>query len=202
MTRLDHSQALFAFLGLGIANLAALNHWALPGTFTETEVNSATDAQAVSILRPTPVPEPVQPTAAHVNSLPSAAGPEPTPAAAVTAEASPPAAQVATATSASAVVEFQRGTWWIGRRGRNVLRDSLAQLPRGQVVIEIDGHADAAGPRGLNQRISEERAQAVAALLEHSGLTAAQIEVRAFGERKPRKLGSNRRVEIRIRGAQ
>src|SRR5262245_53914067 len=108
MIRFDHSQALFAFLGLGIANLLALNHWALPGMFTETEVNSATDAPPVSVLRPAPLlPAPTPPAAAHVNSVPAAGSADPAPSATASATTEPPATQV---TSAEAVVEFQRGT--------------------------------------------------------------------------------------------
>lgn len=191
MIRLDQGQALIALLALGGADLAALNHWALPGTRSVTEIDAATDGS-----RP--------PSPKLVATLPpSAAGPV-TPAPDAREDPQLPAASPITsppAAGARAVILFGRGTWWVGRRGRAALRESVAQLPQGQLVVEIDGHADATGPRVLNQRISEERAQAVAALMRRSGVAAAQIQLHAFGERRPSNVGSNRRVEIRIRGA-
>lgn len=178
MTKLDHGYVLIAFLGLGAADLGALNLWALPGLFTVTEADAASDA--------------LQPSAA-ATPQPPAAEEHPTPA---VAEAEPEPVPVG-----NAVVLFGRGSWSVGRQGRATLRDLLVDVYRERVLVEIDGHADAAGPEALNQRISEQRAQAVAAVLLQSGVTADQIQVRAFGERNPSRDGQSRRVEIRIRGA-
>lgn len=175
MTKLDH--VLIAFLGLGAADLGVLNLWALPGLFTVTEASAASDA-----LQPTASIEP-QPPAAEETPTPSVAEPEPVP-------------------DGNAVILFGRGSWTVTRQGRATLRDLLADVYRERVLVEIDGHADAAGPEALNQRISEQRAQAVAAVLLRSGVTTDQIQVRAFGERNPSHDGRSRRVEVRIRGAQ
>jgi OmpA-OmpF porin, OOP family len=166
MTKLDHGYVLIAFLGLGAADLGALNLWALPGLFTVTEADAASDTlqpPAAAHNIPTPVTEPI---------------PE-----------------------ESATIQFGRGSWSVGRRGRATLRDMIASGYRERVLVEIDGHADAAGPADLNQRISEQRAQAVAALFLRAGVAADQIQVRAFGEQNPSQDGRSRRVEIRIRGA-
>jgi OmpA-OmpF porin, OOP family len=175
MTRLDH--VLIAFLGLGAADLGALNLWALPGLSTVTEADAASDA-----LQPTAAAT-SQPTAAEISPMPTVVEAEPVP-------------------DGNAVVLFGRGSWSVGRQGRATLHDLLVDLYRERVLVEIDGHADAAGPEALNQRISEQRAQAVAAVLMRSGVTADQIQVRAFGERNPSHDGRSRRVEVRIRGAQ
>jgi OOP family OmpA-OmpF porin len=98
------------------------------------------------------------------------------------------------------VILFGRGSWSVGRAGRATLRSVVAGVSR-EHVVEIEGHADAAGPEDLNQRISEQRAEAVAALLVGSGIAADQVQVRAFGERQPSRDGRSRRVEIRIRDA-
>jgi outer membrane protein OmpA-like peptidoglycan-associated protein len=176
MTKLDHGYVLLAFLGLGAADLGALNFWALPGLFTVTEADAASDA-----LQPQAAAAP-QPPAAEEHPTPAIPEAEPVP-------------------EGNAVVLFGRGSWSVGRQGRATLRDLLVDVYRERVVVEIDGHADAAGPEALNQRISEQRAQAVAAVLLQSGVTADQIQVRAFGERNPSRDGRSRRVEIRIRGA-
>ena len=211
MIKLDHGQVLIALLGLGAADLAALNLWALPGVFTVTEIDAASDGTQVQAAAPTavalPNPPPMAAAAPAPAPAPVAAAPAPAEhehdAAATARKPAPatPAAVAVEAAEANTVILFGRGTWWVGRKGRAALRSSLAGLSRERVVVEIDGHADAAGPQGLNQRISQERAQAVAAVLRHTGLAADQIHVRAFGERSPSHDGRSRRVEIRIRGA-
>lgn len=177
MTKLDHGYVLIAFLGLGAADLGALNLWALPGIFTVTEADAASDTQ-----QPTAAVHPQPKAANHYDATPPAV-----------AEAIP---------DENARILFGRGSWSVDRPGRATLRDLIASGYREHVLVEIDGHADAAGPAELNQRISEQRAQAVAAVFLRAGVAADQIQVRAFGERSPSQDGRSRRVEIRIRGAQ
>jgi OOP family OmpA-OmpF porin len=72
--------------------------------------------------------------------------------------------------------------------------------------ILVWGHTDTAGPKPYNQRLSERRADAVAAYLESKGVERSRMTVRGFGETQlavqtPDNTpnAQNRRVEIRRR---
>ena len=72
--------------------------------------------------------------------------------------------------------------------------------------IVVTGHADRSGSNAYNQRLSERRAQAVAAELERRGVARNNITVQAFGESRPLvptadgvREPQNRRVEIVLR---
>ncbi|HEY4542363.1 MAG TPA: OmpA family protein [Noviherbaspirillum sp.] len=81
-------------------------------------------------------------------------------------------------------------------------------------VVEVTGHADKLGPATSNQKLSEERAQAVARFLINKGISAGAILPRGAGEHQPlqscegkrsrddlhRCLATNRRVTIEVRG--
>ena len=78
---------------------------------------------------------------------------------------------------------------------------------RGIASIEIAGHTDAVGPEDYNQRLSEQRAEAVKAYLVERGVAADRISVVGYGELQPRSTNDtvegrrlNRRVEIRAIG--
>ncbi len=73
----------------------------------------------------------------------------------------------------------------------------------GSARIDVTGYTDTSGPAELNLRLSEERAQAVAAELERRGVLAADIVVVGRGEENLRiptgdnvREPGNRRVEI------
>lgn len=77
----------------------------------------------------------------------------------------------------------------------------LAENPEQRVLIE--GHTDAVGTASYNQRLSEQRAEAVKGLLVARGIDAERISTYGYGESRPiasneneggRQL--NRRVEI------
>jgi len=72
-----------------------------------------------------------------------------------------------------------------------------------QVRVTLEGHTDERGSREYNVALGEERAKAVAKLLEVNGVSQRQIQVISYGEEKPVALGhdeaawqQNRRVEI------
>jgi OOP family OmpA-OmpF porin len=72
--------------------------------------------------------------------------------------------------------------------------------------ILVWGHTDTAGPAAYNMRLSERRAEAVAAYLESKGVSRSRMSVRGFGETQlavptPDNTpnAQNRRVEIRRR---
>ncbi len=69
--------------------------------------------------------------------------------------------------------------------------------------IAVEGHTDNVGSEDYNQRLSQRRAEAVAALLESRGVDASRVESRGLGESMPVASNdedsgrqANRRVEI------
>lgn len=74
-----------------------------------------------------------------------------------------------------------------------------------QTIVEVSGHTDGIGSDAVNQRISEQRAQAVASYLVAQGVQPARIETVGMGKRFPiadnateSGRSMNRRVEIRL----
>ncbi|MDQ6954706.1 MAG: OmpA family protein [Mariprofundaceae bacterium] len=81
--------------------------------------------------------------------------------------------------------------------------DILQRYPR--TTIRIIGHTDNVGSAAYNQRLSEDRANAVAWNLEDSGLSPQRVGVEGRGESQPRVSNDseagrqlNRRVEMLI----
>ena len=69
--------------------------------------------------------------------------------------------------------------------------------------FSIEGHTDSDGDKAYNQKLSEERAQAVKKMLVESGLDASRFETKGWGDSKPIDSNStqegkanNRRVEF------
>jgi outer membrane protein OmpA-like peptidoglycan-associated protein len=74
-----------------------------------------------------------------------------------------------------------------------------------RVVVEITGHTCDLGTNEENDMLAQERAEAVATLLESQGVPHGAITVRSEGERKPLSRSQfdearalNRRVEVRV----
>lgn len=85
----------------------------------------------------------------------------------------------------------------------NGVASTLAEY--NQTMIEVVGHTDSIGTDAVNDRISKERADAVAAYLRGQGVQAARIESLGAGKRYPiadnntdAGRAANRRVEIRV----
>lgn len=73
------------------------------------------------------------------------------------------------------------------------------------VAIRVEGHTDSRGSNQLNQRLSEQRAEAVRRYLVRAGIPAERIQVFGYGESKPIATNEtefgrslNRRTEIVI----
>ncbi len=71
--------------------------------------------------------------------------------------------------------------------------------------VEVQGHTDSSGPEEVNQRLSEQRAQAVRGYLIGRGIEPARLEAKGYGESEPLRKGEgdkamseNRRVEFVI----
>jgi OmpA-OmpF porin, OOP family len=81
--------------------------------------------------------------------------------------------------------------------------DVLAAYPQARVMIS--GHTDSSGSEAFNQKLSEQRANAVAQVLQSHGIDVSRITAVGMGESQPiasndTKAGRemNRRVEINI----
>jgi outer membrane protein OmpA-like peptidoglycan-associated protein len=92
---------------------------------------------------------------------------------------------------------------------RNVA-DVLSQQARGRRVA-VEGHTDSIGGEEYNQRLSEQRAQSVASVLETEGVSDRHLTVKGYGKRypiapntssdgsdNPAGRAKNRRVEVVI----
>jgi len=101
-------------------------------------------------------------------------------------------------------------------RLRAEFHDPLRQIAQQAISnpnlrIAVEGHASSSGSVRTNERLSRERALAVAQFLIDAGVPAGQIEAQGHGERDllereqgrhgqliPRRMARNRRVEIRL----
>lgn len=103
-------------------------------------------------------------------------------------------------------VTFSTGSYTISPGFRELLdrvAASLTQYPNS--LVDVYGHTDTTGSMEANQRLSEQRAQAVANYLISRGVSSSRIRWLGFGETKLKvKTGDgvneplNRRVEIKI----
>ena len=92
-------------------------------------------------------------------------------------------------------------------RARQIIAEAATNSTRVQTTrIEVAGHADRSGTPQYNQRLSQRRADTVAAELVRNGVQRSQIGVQAFGESRPLvatadgvREPQNRRVEIVLR---
>ena len=92
-------------------------------------------------------------------------------------------------------------------RAREIIGEAAQNSRRVQSTrIEVAGHADRSGTPQYNQRLSQRRAEAVAAELVRQGVARNEIGVQAFGESRPLvptadnvREPQNRRVEIVLR---
>ena len=90
--------------------------------------------------------------------------------------------------------------------GRDLLRNLSSALRHyDHTLIQIGGYTDTSGSAQSNQRISQKRADAVAAELHADGIAAKRLTATGFGAAHLKKAtgegvaeARNRRVEIRI----
>ena len=104
---------------------------------------------------------------------------------------------------------FASGQYQLSPRARDeagTIAAVLSQYPDHQIVVE--GHTDSVGGELANQRLSEQRADAVRAALIAMGVDPSRVRAVGFGEGRPTAdnaaaegRAANRRVEIVIEGA-
>lgn len=90
-------------------------------------------------------------------------------------------------------------------RSLSALVDFLKEYPN--VIVEIGGHTDSRGSKDVNQRISENRAKAVADFVLSMGIEKSRITSKGYNFEKPKETNrtakgraANRRVEFTIVG--
>ena len=123
------------------------------------------------------------------------------------AEAAPPVAPAAPAVARTYLVFFDWDRADLTDRARQIIGEAAGGARRVSATkIEVAGHADRSGTPQYNQRLSERRAQAVAAELVRQGVARNDIGITAFGESRPLvptadgvREPQNRRVEIVLR---
>jgi len=120
----------------------------------------------------------------------------------------PPApAPVAPAPARTFLVFFDWDRADLTDRARQIIGEAAETSRRVQTTrIEVAGHADRSGDAAYNQRLSQRRADNVAAELVRRGVARNTIMVTAFGETRPLvptadgvREPQNRRVEIVLR---
>ena len=92
-------------------------------------------------------------------------------------------------------------------RARQIIAEAAQNSTRVQATrIEVAGHADRSGTPQYNQRLSQRRADVVAAELVRQGVNRGDIGISAYGESRPLvptadgvREPQNRRVEIVLR---
>ena len=110
-------------------------------------------------------------------------------------------------TGAIAGITFQRGRARIAPASFPVLDKAVAVLKEyPELKLEVGGHTDSSGPARVNERLSQQRADAVAAYLVRQGIDADRVTAVGYGEREPAAPNStragrakNRRIEFKLR---
>ena len=107
----------------------------------------------------------------------------------------------------SGVILFESGSAELSSASNATLDEltrSLKACPDG--VIEIEGHTDAEGDDGANQRLSEKRADAVRGYFTNAGIPGDRLVTAGYGASKPvapndttENMAKNRRIEFSVR---
>ncbi len=185
-----------ALLMLGVADLAFLNVWVFPRTSLPERLTRAMSAPVAASVA-APVAAPVVATMAVAVERPPVEPPPP---------AARPAVASARAVSARTRVLFAHNQHALSPEAARALATLIRR--RGPVErIVIEGHADSTGVEVYNSWLSQQRAETVAGALAALGVGRQQMELRAYGSRRPAVDGEvtsalrrNRRVEISIIG--
>jgi OmpA-OmpF porin, OOP family len=110
---------------------------------------------------------------------------------------------------AGQTIGFQSGTSVLAPESAPIL-DAVASAmgPCAGTRIQVAGHTDPAGGTRRNQRLSEERANAVVEALMARGIPGTRLQPIGFGESKPVSQGQtpeayaqNRRIDFKVAAA-
>jgi OmpA-OmpF porin, OOP family len=171
---------------------------------TEPEKPAPTPAP---VAKPAPVPQP--------QAVPAPPPPKPEPVAKPEPKPEPPKKPAVTNLASTELFEFNKAV--LTKEARAKLdSEVIAKLGdlRDVRYIIVNGHADRLGSPQYNQKLSEQRAEAVRAYLVSKGVDASKVETLGFGKTLPIKacpdqkerkgliecLSPNRRVVVEVQG--
>jgi outer membrane protein OmpA-like peptidoglycan-associated protein len=163
-------------------------------------------SEAARAEAPPPIVEPpaaVTPPPALSASAALVVEPAPLARATATAEASPPKPEACPAIRVAFDTGQAAPSAHVAARLRAL---AVALAPHPEATVVIDGHADSLGSDELNLRLSKRRAEALAWVLQSSGIDAKRVTSRGFGAFSPVEGSTedadiNRRAVIHVRGA-
>jgi len=104
-------------------------------------------------------------------------------------------------------ITFEPGSATLDVATRDIM-DEIAELLQlcGDIPLVIAGHTDSQGREVMNQKLSQDRAQAVVNALRNRRVLTASYEVRGYGEEQPiadngtqEGREANRRIEFKLR---
>jgi OmpA-OmpF porin, OOP family len=173
---------------------------------TEPEKPAPTPAP---VAKPAPVPQPQAVPAPPPPPKPVAEAPKPEP------KPEPPKKPAVTNLASTELFEFNKAVLTQEARAK-LDSEVIAKLGdlRDVRYIIVNGHADRLGSPQYNQKLSEQRAEAVRAYLVSKGVDASKVETLGFGKTLPVKacpdqkqrkeliecLSPNRRVVVEVQG--
>jgi len=203
----SHLLPMLGCLALGTADLAFIDAVVLPRV-----VQGASEPGRGSETPPPDVRGGGRPgggASSHEDRRAAVAVPPPVAAPAPPREAPPPVEAPPApppAPTLALTIHFNTGEAALNPRARAAVEALVARMAdHPGWTLAVEGHADARGDAALNERLSQERAQMVAARLERLGLPASRVQMAAFGATRPLTAGDdpaalrrNRRVEILI----
>jgi OOP family OmpA-OmpF porin len=104
-------------------------------------------------------------------------------------------------------VEFETNSARLTPAGKQTLDFVASELGKVKTArVEIGGHTDDKGDAALNQRLSEQRAQATLRYLTGKGVGADRMNAIGYGENQPKTTNAteqgraqNRRIEFKLR---
>jgi OOP family OmpA-OmpF porin len=173
---------------------------------TEPEKPAPTPAP---VAKPAPVPQPQAVPAPPPPPKPVAQAPKPEP------KPEPPKKPAVTNLASTELFEFNKAVLTKEARAKldSEVIAKLGDLREVRYII-VNGHADRLGSPQYNQKLSEQRAEAVRAYLVSKGVDASKVETLGFGKTLPVKacpdqkerkgliecLSPNRRVVVEVQG--
>ena len=114
--------------------------------------------------------------------------------------------QVIEALNLSAI-NFAKGSAVIPEANLPLLKQAAEQLKKApaDTRVQIDGHTDNDGDDASNQKLSEQRAEAVRSEMTKIGVPAAMLSTKGYGETQPKASNDtpegrfeNRRIEYKV----
>jgi OmpA-OmpF porin, OOP family len=138
-------------------------------------------------------------------TAPKVAAAAPAAQASAAAPAAPVAAGGCQATVNTAVgnrtISFRSGSPWVNFPARDLIADvakALASCPKASVAIS--GHADGSGTDAVNLSLSQERANAVKAIMIEKGVAANRITAKGYGSAAQGGAGATRTINFTVNG--